>query len=173
MPQPPAYQNLIRAFDALPGVGPRAAARFAQYVIKEQAGDALLQAIIQAREVLQLCERCFCLTDSRRCLTCETPAVDQQLVVVADLEAHQALQEAGYSNLFVLHGLLSPSAGIGPSQLKLSALQQRVLGEGTTHLLLAFPAGVEADATEWFITDLLPQVSVTRTNEQLLRGVSE
>jgi recombination protein RecR len=168
MPQPPAYLNLLNAFDALPGVGPRAADRFAQFVIQDEAGGRLAEAIAKARSSLQLCERCFCLAMSSSCEQCLTPTDDTELMVVVDLKAHQLMQDAGYSNLFVLHGLLSPSAGIGPGQLKLQALRQRVLDERIKSVLLMFPGGVEADATEWFIADMLADVRVTRTDQQAL-----
>ncbi|MCA6062585.1 recombination protein RecR [Thalassolituus marinus] len=168
MPQPSAYLNLMNAFDALPGVGPRAADRLAQFVIQDEAGGRLAEAIVKARSSLQLCERCFCLAMSPLCEQCLTPSDDAQLMVVVDLNTHQLLQDAGHHNLFVLHGLLSPSAGVGPGQLKLQALRQRVVDEQIQSVFLVFPGGVEADATEWFIADMLADVQVTRTDQQAL-----
>lgn len=171
MSQPLAYQKLVQAFDALPGVGGRAAARYAQYVLSSEAGLALQQAITAARAGLVLCDRCFCLKDSgHECLQCAAVGDSKSLYVVPTLDEADTLSEAGYP-VFVLHGLLSPVAGVGPSQLKLKPLQQRLQDDAGLSLVLVFPAGVEADATEHFIHSMFMHTDtrITRvTSESLL-----
>lgn len=175
MSQPLAYQKLVQAFDALPGVGGRAAARYAQYVLSSEAGLVLQQAITAARTGLVLCDRCFCLKDrGDECLQCAAAADSKTLYVVPTLDDADTLNEAGYS-VFVLHGLLSPVGGVGPSQLKLKPLQQRLQNDAELSLVLVFPVGVEADATEHFIHAMLMHTDnrITRvTLESLLMNAA-
>lgn len=171
MTLPASYQLLIRAFDALPGIGPRAAARLAEHALLNEDGQVLADAIVTARRSLRLCQRCCCLTASDLCDDCHQSAGNQPLFVVADISAWQQMKEQG-KPAFVLHGLLSPAAGIGPRSLKLSQLRDLVLTENTQRLVLAFPAGVEADATEVFIRSMLAgsNVSIERDKAESFGG---
>ena len=177
MAQPPvAYQHLVSAFDALPGVGPRAAARLAQFVLRNEAGERLQQAIASARSELQLCQRCYCLSTEMFCTDCShnTQMPEGRLYVVADLNDYAQVSEGKKNALFVLHGLLSPASGVGPTDLKLAALRQRVQQEAPNELILLFSPGVEADATEWFIRDMLQGFTVSRQSiEGYLQGDAE
>ena len=171
MTLPATYQSLIRAFDALPGIGPRAAARLAEHVLLNGEGQVLAEAIFEARRSVHLCQRCFCLTASGLCDDCRQPAADQPLFVVADISAWQEMKEQG-KPAFVLHGLLSPAAGIGPRSLKLVQLRALIQAEKIQRLILVFPSGVEADATEVFIRSMLTgdNISIERSSAESLSG---
>lgn len=170
MALPAPYQQLVQAFDALPGVGPRAAARLARYVIDDPQGDALAAAITRARAELVLCQRCYryALTDT--CDICAAAHGQQPLFVVAGVEDSERLTGQGMSNQFLLHALLSPVAGIGPAQLHLPQLRARVVNDAISDLRLVLPAGVEAEATAQFITDMLADVDVSISRQEVSDG---
>lgn len=165
MQLPAQYRQLIECFDALPGIGPRAAARMAQHVLEHESGERLQQAILSARKVLQHCSCCRAYSDLSICPLCaDSERSALHLLVLAGVEDQIRWEEAGYrGGYFVLHGLLSPVAGIGPRQLHLPDLKQRVetlvsVAEASSESLLVqvvLDSSVEADATGQFIEDML------------------
>ncbi|WP_430462596.1 hypothetical protein ACQUQU_07365 [Thalassolituus sp. LLYu03] len=166
MTLPAAFTDLVQAFDALPGIGPKAAARLALATMASDPGSQLATALTAARAQLHLCSRCFCLAEHHLCSDCQHPETDNTLWVVADITDWALLREQGLKP-FVLHGLLSPSAGIGPGQIRLAALHSRIRQESVEHLKLCFRQSVEAAATEHFIRTLLADsdCSVERADE--------
>ena len=173
MPLPAPYLRLLQAFDALPGVGPQAAGRLTQFILMgnqngqgnnahgNDAGSELAQAILAAGETLVMCERCYRYAMQSVCDDCAGHEQGGTLWVVENTEARLSAENRGWRQLFVLHGLLSPVAGIGPAQLHLPQLRQRVAAEGVAELKLLLSQGVEADVTTQFIQDLLADLPVT------------
>ncbi len=166
MQLPAQYRQLIECFDALPGIGPRAAARMAQHVLEHDSGERLQQAILTARKTLQHCSCCRTYSDLSICPLCtDDERSTLHLLVVSGVEDQFRWEEAGYrGGYFVLHGLLSPVAGIGPRQLHLPDLKQRVEtlvsaaeSSSAENLLVqvVLESSVEADATGQFIEDML------------------
>ena len=170
MTLPAPYQQLLQAFDALPGIGPRAAARLAQFVISQPEGEQLADAVRQARDGLRLCQRCFRYALQEECDSCRQPPPAPLLYVVASIDQVEPLEASGITSLFVLHGLLSPVAGTGPGQLHLPQLRTRVINESIEQLLLLLPDGVEADATACFISDLLADLPVVTERRRMTDG---
>ncbi|MCD8521596.1 MAG: hypothetical protein LRY66_01295 [Saccharospirillaceae bacterium] len=176
MQLPAAYRQLIECFDALPGIGPRAAARLAQHVLEHDLGARLQQAIQCARDTLQHCSQCRSYSLAPVCTLCADAGRQQsQLLVLAGVDDQAFWEGAGYrGGYFILHGLLSPVAGIGPRQLHLPQLKQRVesLLAGlqsdskcpgpaarSLSLLIVLEPSVEAEATAQFIDDMLADLA--------------
>ena len=167
MAVPAPYQQLLQAFDTLPGIGPRAAERLVQFVLAGEEGERLAQAISTAKRELTLCQHCFRYALTDPCQQCEGAPPADHLLVVEDTRTQRLAEEQGHQQLFVLHGLLSPVAGIGPGQLNLPRLRQRVVAEGIQRLSLVLPPGVEADVTTQFIQDLLADLLVLVERSEL------
>lgn len=155
MSLPQAYQQLVSAFDALPGIGPQAAQRLAQHVLNQQAIPSLMQALQQAEAELQQCAGCRSYSTEPYCARCQKWQQEQSpstLLVVETIGQWQQAQALGFDGLiFVLHGLLSPLAGRGPKQLGLDQLASLLTQQAVQKVTLALADSAEGKATGQFI----------------------
>lgn len=161
--------QLIDALRCLPGVGAKSAQRMAlQLLERDKAGAAHLAATIaEAVEKVGRCERCRTLTEHNRCNICSNSArLDTQICVVENPADLYAIEQAGgfRGQYFVLLGHLSPIDGIGPEQLGIDQLIDRLRSEEVSELILATNLTVEGETTAHFIADKAKSlgVSVTR-----------
>ena len=152
----------------MPGIGPRTAQRLALYLLRqpEEKIRIFSNSLLNARNKVGQCERCFHLTAEKECEICLSPKRSPDLLcVVADSRDLIALERTReYKGIYhVLGGLISPMDGIGPELLNISALVQRVVNENTAEVILALTPSVEGDTTSLYIAKLLkPFVKVTR-----------
>lgn len=160
--------RLIEELAKLPGIGPKTASRLAYHLLRSPREEALAlaQAIVEVKERVQLCSRCFNLTDVDPCPICSDPTRDQQTIcVVEDPLDVLALERTGaYHGLYhVLHGVISPVDGIGPERLRIRELVQRVRDECPTEVILALNPNIEGDATAMYLARQLIPLGVTVT----------
>lgn len=156
----PLLQKLIRALQCLPGVGAKSAQRMAFHLLdKDREGATrLARALEEGSRLIQHCEICRMLTEESQCSICASARRDtSQLCVVetpADVIALE--QSAAYQGrYFVLMGHLSPIDGIGPKELGLELLEQRLQAEDITEVVLATSVTVEGDATAHIIAAMV------------------
>lgn len=157
MTAPSAYQQLLEAFDRLPGIGPNAAERISNYLIRSQA-IAELQEVLNQAQSLQLCSQCQTFSEAELCLQCQQAAAltRPELLVVESFQQQQQASKQGFTGVvFVLHGLLSPIAGIGPQELKLSKLVALVEQHNFSAITLALTKNAEGQTTQQYIQILL------------------
>lgn len=173
----PLIQQLIDAFRILPGVGPKSAQRMAYYLLERQRDGAnrLAHTIQQALEKVGHCEVCRTLSETPVCGICASNKRDNGLLCVVETPADVlSIEQAGIyqGKYFVLMGHLSPIDGIGPEQLGLGRLHERLKQPGLTELILATNPTVEGEATAHYIHQLAQQegVSVTRLAQGLPMG---
>ena len=174
LPEP--IQNLITAFERLPGIGPKSASRLAFYLLRApvDVAQTLADALIAFKEQTSFCPECFniMLTGRERCEICESPLRDETIICVVEetLDVTAIERIGAYKGKYhVLHGVLSPIEGIGPDDLKIKPLLVRV-GLGTTReIILATNPSMEGDATALYLHQqmLRSNVHVTR----LARGL--
>jgi recombination protein RecR len=173
---PPALTNLIEAFGLLPGVGPRTAERFAYYLIRRD-GDASLK-IAQALQALGggigFCQKTFALVPAGQALSdlYTDPRRNKQLIaVVAEPFDLVAIEKTGQfqGTYHVLGGLVSPIDGIGPEQLHIKELIQRIDEDKVEEVILATNASVEGESTALYIQQQLGDRPVKLT--RLARGL--
>lgn len=159
-PQPLA--DLIIAFSRLPGIGPKTAGRLAFYLLKnEEHAGLLAQTIVDALEGIKQCSVCGNYTDQDPCRICQGDRRDKSLLCVVEQPRDViALEKTGeYKGLYhVLHGVLSPMDGVGPEQLNLTGLLNRL--EGVSEIVLAVNPTVEGEATSLYISRLLKPLGV-------------
>lgn len=161
------FSRLVSEFSRLPGIGPKTAARLAQHVAKSdrQNAEALAAALVDVKDKLRPCSTCFSLTEIDPCSICADLERDHSVVCVVEQPFNiQPLERTGeYRGLYhVLMGVLSPQHGIGPDQLRVADLMDRL--EGVTEVILATNPDVEGEATALYLGRLLKArgVSVSR-----------
>jgi recombination protein RecR len=160
--------RLINQLSRLPGVGPKSAARLAYFILRGSREDAvaLADAIVDVKERIGLCSSCFNLSESDPCPICTDPQRDTSIVcVVEDPLDVIALDRTGeYRGLYhVLHGAISPVDGMGPDQLRIRELLERVGRGGVEEVILATNPNIEGDATAMYIARQLMSNGVTVT----------
>ncbi len=162
-------QRLIDELSRLPGIGPKSASRLAFHLLTVEPADAarLSQAIVQMREEVHPCRRCFNVTDAIECSICRDPRRDQGLLCVVerpqDISVLERTQE--YRGRYhVLGGALSPISGVGPEQLRIAELSRRVSEEGIEEIIVATNPTIEGDTTAMYLArEFKPRgVRVTR-----------
>ena len=161
-------EDLIGALRRLPGVGPKSARRMAYHLLtRDRAGAARLGELLSAAAVrVGHCQSCRDLSEDPQCARCVSPRRQRSLLCVVESPADvQAIESAaGYEGLFfVLHGHLSPLDGVGPQELGVPALQERLAAGEVQELILATNPTVEGDATAQFLADLARRSGVRAT----------
>jgi recombination protein RecR len=152
--------RLIAECKRLPGIGQKSAQRIAFHLLRVPREDAerLAQALLDVKDKLALCAECNNISDSELCLYCRDPHRDHSLLCVVE-EPHNILP-VETTNSFrgvyhVLHGAISPLRGVGPEQLKIKGLVDRVSNGGIQEIILATNPTVEGEATAVYLSRLL------------------
>lgn len=152
-------EELVAQFERLPGIGPKSAQRLAFHIIKSTDDDIrrFANALTQAKELLGLCAVCQNIADSDLCPLCTNAKRDRSIIcVVADPRDLVAIERAQvfHGVYHVLHGLLDPMKGVGPNEIKIKELLNRVDSE-VQEILLATNPTIEGDATALYLAKLL------------------
>jgi recombination protein RecR len=177
---PPALQEVIEALGALPGVGPRTAERYSYYLLKgdPHVGNRISAATHNLHEKIGYCKKTFALVEKGKELSdlYTDPSRDKQLVaVVAEPFDILALEKTGqYKGTYhVLGGLVSPIDGIGPEQLHIAELMQRIDDDKVQEIILATNASVEGESTALYIQQQIGDrnVKISRLARGLPVGV--
>ena len=160
----PPVEKLIEQFERLPGIGYKTAQRLD--LPKDQA-EEFAKAILDAKQTVHTCRVCQNLTDGEICSICSDPMRDKGLIcVVTDPKDVVALERTReYKGLYhVLHGVIPPLNGIGPDQLRIKELLQRVADEDIREVIMATNPDTEGEATAMYLSRLLKPfgVAVTR-----------
>jgi recombination protein RecR len=160
--------RLIEELERLPGVGPKTAQRLAFHLLRQPPEEVrgLAEAMVAARETVRPCAECFNLTDGERCAICEDARRDRgQICVVAQARDVAAMEATGeYDGLYhVLGGLISPMEGIGPEELSIGALLERLKQGGVREVIIATNPVVEGDATAMYLARLIKPLGIKVT----------
>ena len=153
-------ENAVEALSKLPGVGRKTALRLALHLLNEEHAETeqLCDALLKMKHNIMLCERCHNISDTKVCSICANPRRDENtLCVVADMRDVLAIENtASFNGLYhVLGGVISPIEGISPSDLKIEDLVQRTKQEDIREIILALPATIEGDTTNYYIVKQL------------------
>jgi len=166
---PEPIAKLIDAFSHLPGIGPKTASRLAFYVLRMQENDVMdfAKALISVKRNLQYCSVCYNITDADPCRICQDKSRDRTAICVVqepkDLIAMERTKE--FRGLYhVLHGAISPVEGIGPDDIRISELLNRLTDETVQELIVATNPNVEGEATAMYLSRLVKPfgIKVTR-----------
>jgi recombination protein RecR len=161
-------QDLIDELARLPGIGPKSAQRLAFYMVKAPAEDArrLSEAIIAAKEKVRFCRECFSVAEGDLCRVCRDPGRDPTVICVVEEPKDQAaVEKAGVikGRYHILGGAISPLDGIGPDDLRVQELLDRVARDDVQEVILATNPNLEGNATAMYVAALLKPIGVRVT----------
>jgi recombination protein RecR len=167
--------RLIEELARLPGIGRKSAERLAYHILRVNRAEALAlaEAIRNVRENVRYCSQCYNLSEGERCVICTDPKRDATLLCVVEQprDLMSLEQSAAYHGLYhVLLGRIAPLEGIGPDQLTIDALVERVRTGAFQEVIMATNPTVEGDGTALYISNLLAEYPVKLT--RLARGIT-
>ena len=168
-------ENAVNEFAKLPGIGKKTALRLALHIIKQPEAEAKVfgETIVKMRQEIMFCKRCHNISDTEICHICNNPMRQQQHICVVetirDVIAIENTQQ--FNGLYhVLGGIISPLDGIGPHQLTIDPLIERLSKENTQELIFALNPNIQGDTTIYYITKKLNGCSVKITT--IARGIA-
>ena len=174
MSAPPSFTRLVHELSRLPGIGERTATRLALFILRSEReyAESLAQAVWAVKTQITLCTRCFALAEGELCSICRDPRrADDVLCVVGGPADLMAIERSGgfRGRYHVLHGVLSPLNGVGPDQLKIAPLLERVERDGVKEVIVATNPTVEGEATALYLAKLCHPLGVRVS--RIARGV--
>ncbi len=167
-------ENGVNELSSLPGVGKKTALRLALHILKgtEEDAETLGKAIIALRRDIQYCRTCGNISDHDVCKICTSHRRDQAVVcVVEDCKDVIAIENTGQftGTYHVLNGVIHPMQGIGPSELNIDSLVQRVGEQKVTEIIFALPTSMEGDMTAFYISKRLKEYDLRISS--IARGI--
>lgn len=165
---PKPIDDLIEALTKLPGIGKKTATRLAFHILRSHPSEAerLARAILKVKEKIHLCSICFNLTDKDPCLICQDEERKHDLLCVVEGPNDLiAIENTGayHGRYHVLHGTFSPLEGIGPEDIKVKELMERIQRERITEVILATNPTVEGGATALYLTEQIKPLGIKVT----------
>lgn len=168
-------ENAVNEFGKLPGIGKKTALRLVLHLLKKDVNEVknFSEAILKMREEINFCTRCYNISDKQLCNICEDRSRKQHMICVVetirDVIAIENTQQ--YNGLYhVLGGIISPLDGIGPDQLQIDSLVNRVAEEKTEELIFALSPNIQGDTTIFYISKKLKTHPVKITT--IARGIA-
>lgn len=156
--------RLIEELGRLPGIGAKTAQRLAFHIISmpEERAQALADSIVNAKKKIRYCNNCYTITDSDLCPICRSANRNHKVIMVVetprDLAAYERTNQ--YDGVYhVLHGVINPSLGIGPADIKITELMKRLQGD-VDELIIATGSGPEGEATAMYISKLVKPAGI-------------
>ena len=169
-------EKAVMEINRLPGIGSRTALRLALHLLRQEPErvEALAESLVGMRRGVHYCQVCYNICDNDRCEICSNPSRDSHLVcVVEDVQDVMAIENTmQYRGLYhVLGGVISPMDGIGPSDLQIESLVERVKQGGVEEVILALSPTMEGDTTNFYIYRKLEETGVKVT--VIARGIAQ
>ena len=173
MQVPKSIQNLIEAFERLPGIGPKTAQRLTYYLLHapKEESQALADAAVGMKEKTKICSICFNIGEQEFCQICSDTSRDTSIIaIVEDPLDVLALEKSNYKGLYhVLHGVISPLENIGPDEIHIRELLSRLKDGKIKEIILATNPTMEGEATAMYIQRLISPLGVKIT--RIARGL--
>ena len=153
-------EKAVDELSKLPGIGRKTALRLALHLLGEEKTktEMLSQSLVNMRNNIVLCKRCYNISDEEQCSICSNPKRNNDLLcVVADMRDVMAIERTGSFNgvYHVLGGVIDPINGISPNDLRIKELVDRSINENFREIILALPATIEGDTTNFYISKML------------------
>lgn len=168
-------ENAVNEFSKLPGIGKKTALRLVLHLLHQPNEDALsfTKAIEEMKNEVKICKNCHNISEEELCSICSNPNRDESLIcVVESIKEIIAIEATSqYKGLYhVLGGRISPMDGIGPKELNIDSLEERINNNKTTEVILALSTTMEGDTTNFYIYRRLQNKQIPITT--LARGIS-
>lgn len=159
---------LIEELSRLPGIGSKSAQRLAFHIISlpKENVERLAKTILVAKEEIKYCAQCWTITDNKLCHICRDDSRSRKEIMVVedsrDMAAYEKTKE--YKGLYhILHGAISPMMGVGPSDIRIKELLERIQKEDVEEVILATNPNIEGEATAMYISKLLKPLGIKTT----------
>ncbi len=168
-------ENAVNEFAKLPGIGKKTALRLVLHLLKQDTGDVLhfSETITRMRQQIRFCQRCQNISDDVLCTICANRARNQNIICVVenirDVIAIESTQQFN-GTYHVLGGVISPLDGVGPDQLSIDALVQRIQKEETEELIFALNPNIQGDTTIYYIQKKIQRLPCKVTT--IARGIA-
>ncbi len=157
--------RLIEELSSLPSIGPKSAQRLAFYIIgmSQEKAESLANAIIEAKKNIKYCSVCCNLSDEDICPVCANPKRDHSTIMVVedprDMAAYEKTKE--FKGVYhVLHGAISPMTGVGPNDIRIKELLERIQKEPVNEIIIATNPNVEGEATAMYLNRLIKPLGI-------------
>jgi recombination protein RecR len=164
----PPIARLLEELERLPGIGPKSAQRLAYHILRgdDEAARRLSEAIVEVKRSIRFCERCFNFAESELCEICADPTRDASIIcVVEEPRDVVAVERTGEfrGTYHVLQGAISPIDGIGPEQLRVRELVDRIGEGGIAEIILATDPNIEGETTALYVARLVKPLGLRVT----------
>lgn len=166
---PEPIERLIDSLTRLPGIGRKTATRLAFFLLNAKEGyiTELSRSLVDIKEKIRLCSVCFNITDTDPCVICRDERRDRTSVCVVEESSHMMVIESsnpGHFRYHILHGVINPIEGIGPEDIRINELRDRVVRDGITEVIIATNLNIEGNTTAHYIGEILKDhdVRITR-----------
>lgn len=164
----PTIERLIENFEKLPSIGHKTATRLAFYMLNlnEEGVTEFINSITEAKKNLKYCSKCFNITDTDPCPICSSPKRNQETIcVVEDVKDVVAMEKTHeFKGVYhVLHGSISPMNGIGPEDIKIKELLERLKDVDVKEIIIATNPRVEGEATAIYLSKLIKPIGIKVT----------
>lgn len=168
-------EKLVAAIASLPGIGKKTALRLALHLIQDKNDKAAVlgNALVHLNQDIRFCKHCHALADAEVCTICDTPSrTNGMLCVVENIRDLMAIEDTAcfHGRYHILGGLISPIDGVGPADLNIDTLIERIDNEGIEELIMAISPTIEGETTSFYISKKLGERKVRLTT--IARGVS-
>ncbi len=164
----PSIEKLIESFERLPSIGHKTAVRLAFHMLdlSKEETDEFINSIINAKEKLKYCSNCYNISDTDPCPICSSPKRDNSIIcVVEDVRDVMAMERTHeFKGVYhVLHGTISPMNGIGPEDIKIKELLNRIADNDIKEIIIATNPRVEGEATAIYISKIIKPLGIKVT----------
>ncbi|HNZ58704.1 MAG TPA: recombination mediator RecR [Syntrophorhabdaceae bacterium] len=166
---PGPIERLIENLTKLPGIGRKTATRLTFFLLNSKGGyiSELSESLVDVKEKIKLCSVCFNITDVDPCIICTDPRRDGSIVCVVEEASHMMVVESanpGRYKYHILHGVINPIEGIGPDEVRIKELYDRIVREGIKEVIIATNPNMEGNTTAHYISEILKplEVKITR-----------
>jgi recombination protein RecR len=165
---PAPIERLIENLSKLPGIGRKTATRLAFYLLnaRETYVTDLSKSLVEIKEKIRLCSVCFNITDVDPCAICTDERRNKSTICVVEESSHMMVIESANPGMYryhILHGVINPIEGIGPDEVRIKELRERVIREGIGEVIIATNPNIEGNTTAHYIAEMLQDLNVTIT----------
>jgi recombination protein RecR len=165
---PEPIERLIDNLTRLPGIGRKTATRLAFFLLNAKEGyiTELSRSLVDIKEKIHLCSVCFNITDTDPCVICRDARRDRTSVCVVEESSHMMVIESsnpGHFRYHILHGVINPIEGVGPDDIRINELRDRVVREGISEVIVATNLNIEGNTTAHYIGEILKPYDVRIT----------
>jgi recombination protein RecR len=166
---PEPIERLIDNLTRLPGIGRKTAQRLAFFLLnsRESYISELSRSLLDVKEKIKLCNICFNITDTDPCVICRDERRDRSVICVVEEASHMMVIESANPGLFryhILHGVINPIEGVGPDEVRINELKERITREGIKEVIIATNPNIEGNTTAHYISEIvkIEGVRITR-----------